>query len=264
MKNYRTWGNAPFTVAVIHGGPGVAGEMAPVADELSQSQGVIEPFQTEPTLHGQVTELRKILTTQGNPPVILIGFSWGAMLSFIVTAKYPALVRKLILVSSGVFDDAYAAAIMSTRSDRLSRQDRIVLDSLVTKLHDPKDRDKNRIFAELGAVIEQADSWDPLVHTGEAVEYRYDIHESVWKEAQELRSVGGLVTLGTNIRCPVVAVHGDHDPHPAEGIKIPLSGVIKNFRFLLLENCGHRPWLERSARDRFYEILRNQLDSQLK
>ena len=34
MKNYRTWGNAPFTVAVIHGGPGVAGEMAPVADEL--------------------------------------------------------------------------------------------------------------------------------------------------------------------------------------------------------------------------------------
>ena len=161
MKNYRTWGNAPFTVAVIHGGPGVAGEMAPVADELSQSQGVIEPFQTEPTLQGQVTELRKILTTPGNPPVILIGFSWGAMLSFIVTAKYPALVRKLILVSSGVFDDAYAAGIMSTRTDRLPRQDRIVLDSLVTKLHDPKERDKNRIFAELGAVIERADPGIP-------------------------------------------------------------------------------------------------------
>jgi pimeloyl-ACP methyl ester carboxylesterase len=186
------------------------------------------------------------------------------MLSFIVTAKYPALVRKLILVSSGVFDDAYAAAIMSTRADRLSRQDRIVLDSLITKLHDPKDRDKNRIFADLGAVIERADSWDPVVHTGEVVEYRYDIHESVWKEAQELRSGGGLVTLGTHIRCPVVAVHGDHDPHPAEGIKIPLSGVIKNFRFLLLKNCGHRPWLERSARDRFYEFLRTELDNQLK
>jgi hypothetical protein len=28
MKNLRTYGKVPFNVAVIHGGPGAAGEMA--------------------------------------------------------------------------------------------------------------------------------------------------------------------------------------------------------------------------------------------
>ena len=259
MKNFRTYGKAPYSVAVIHGGPGAAGEMAAVAREISLSQGVIEPFQTERTVTGQVTELKKVLADQGDLPVILIGHSWGAILSFIVTAKNPALVKKLILVSSGVFDDTYAAGIMSTRLDRLSHEDRIVLDSLETKLNDPKNRDKNRIFAELGTIIDKADSCDPLVHKSEVIEYRYDIYENVWKQAQELRTSGGLVALGTHIHCPVVAIHGDYDPHPADGVKIPLSRVIKNFRFILLENCGHRPWLERSARDRFYEILNEEL-----
>lgn len=255
MKNYRTYGKAPYTVAVIHGGPGAAGEMAAVAREISRLHGVIEPLQTAKTLTGQVTELKKVLIDQGDLPVILVGHSWGAILSFIVAANYPALVKKLILVSSGVFDDTYAAAIMNTRSDRLSHEDRIVLDSLVTKLNDPEYREKNRIFAEFGTMIDRADSFDPLMHKSEGIEYRYDIYDTVWKQVQELRTDGGLVALGTHIHCPVVAIHGDYDPHPADGVKIPLSRVIKNFRFILLENCGHRPWLERTARDRFYAIL---------
>ena len=259
MKNCRTYGKAPFTVAVIHGGPGTAGEMAAVAREISLSQGVIEPFQTGRTVTGQVTELKKVLVDQGTLPFILIGHSWGAILSFIVTAKNPALVKKLILISSGAFEDSYAAGIMSTRSDRLSYDDRIVLDALETKMHDPKNRDKNRIFAEFGTIIDKADSYDPIVHTSEVIEYRYDIYETVWKQVQELRTSGGLAALGTHISCPVVAIHGDYDPHPADGVKIPLSRVIKNFRFILLENCGHRPWLERSARNRFYEILNEEL-----
>jgi pimeloyl-ACP methyl ester carboxylesterase len=259
MKKFRIYGNAPYTVAVIHGGPGAAGEMAPVAREISPSHGVIEPFQTEVTLTGQITELKNILENQGNLPVILIGHSWGALLSFIVTAYYPALVKKLILVSSGVFDDTYVTGIMSTRLLRLSHEDKGVQDSLVTKLNDPKNREKNRIFAEFGTIFDKADSWDPVVHTREVIEYRYDIYENVWKQAQVLRTNGGLMALGTRIRCPVVAIHGDYDPHPADGVKIPLSSILENFRFILLENCGHRPWLERSARDRFYEILNEEL-----
>jgi pimeloyl-ACP methyl ester carboxylesterase len=259
MKNLMTYGKPPYTVAVIHGGPGVAGEIAPVASELSMKYGVIEPLQTERTLSGQVAELKNVLTLQGNLPVILIGHSWGAMLSFIVTAKNPAMVKKLILVSSGVFEESYAAGIMNTRSDRLSYQDTIVMDSLVTKLHDPKCRDKNRIFAEYGKIIGKADSCDPLFHSSEGIEYNYDIFTKVWAEAETLRKSGALITLGTQIRCPVVAIHGDYDPHPADGVKIPLSRVIKNFKFFLLENCGHYPWLERSARDRFFAHLNEEL-----
>ena len=67
------------------------------------------------------------------------------------------------------------------------------------------------------------------------------------------------LALGKHITCPVVAIHGDYDTHPAEGVKKPLSTALKDFRFILLENCGHKPWMERKARDTFYKILREEL-----
>ncbi|MGA3094252.1 MAG: alpha/beta hydrolase, partial [Dehalococcoidales bacterium] len=39
MMNLRKHGNAPFGVAVIHGGPGAPGEMAPVAKEMAKTRG---------------------------------------------------------------------------------------------------------------------------------------------------------------------------------------------------------------------------------
>jgi pimeloyl-ACP methyl ester carboxylesterase len=260
MKNLRTYGKSPFAVAVIHGGPGAAGEMAAVAYEISRSQGVLEPLQTEQTVSGQITELRDMLVDQGDLPVILIGHSWGAQLSFIFTAKNPALVKKLLLVSSGVFDNTYAAGIMNTRLNRLSRKDKTAIKNLVARLDDPRSGDKNEIFGEFGKIINKADSFDPLSCECPQVEYRYDIYEKVWKEAQELRRGGDLVALGKHIPCPVVAIHGDYDPHPADGVRIPLLSVIKKFKFILLKKCGHRPWLERYARDKFYKIIEEELD----
>ncbi len=93
MENSRKYGKKPFKVAVVHGGPGAPGEMAPVARELSADRGVLEPLQTATIIEGQVRELKVILEKNGDIPVMLIGFSWGAWLSFILTAQYPALVK---------------------------------------------------------------------------------------------------------------------------------------------------------------------------
>ena len=48
-------------------------------------------------------------------------------------------------------------------------------------------------------------------------------------------------------------------PHPPEGVQKPLSAVLKDFRFILLKNCGHLPWIERQARDNFYAVLKEAL-----
>ena len=40
VDNLRMYGNKPYVVAVIHGGPGALGEMAPVARELSLNTGI--------------------------------------------------------------------------------------------------------------------------------------------------------------------------------------------------------------------------------
>jgi hypothetical protein len=60
MKNQRVYGKAPYRVAVIHGGPGAPGEMAPVARELSVMRGVLEPLQIMTTIEGQVEELATV------------------------------------------------------------------------------------------------------------------------------------------------------------------------------------------------------------
>ena len=57
----------------------------------------------------------------------------------------------------------------------------------------------------------------------------------------------------------MVAIHGDHDPPPAAGVREPLAAILKDFYFVLLERCGHQPWIERQARDTFYDILKEAL-----
>ena len=57
----------------------------------------------------------------------------------------------------------------------------------------------------------------------------------------------------------MVAIHGDYDPHPWSGVTEPLTRVLKDFRFILLENCGHYPWYERAAREQFFSILKKEV-----
>jgi len=259
MKNLRIYGKAPYNVVVLHGGPGAPGHMASVARELSPDWGVLEPLQTSASLDGQVQELKAVLLENGDIPVTLIGSSWGAMLGFIFSARYSESVKKLIMVGSGVYEERYAAEILGTRLSRLSEEERREARSLMETLNNPDIVDKNTSLAQLGKLFTRADAYNPLTLDTENLEVQYYIYQSVWNDAMELRSSGGLLELGKRIQCPVVAIHGDYDPHPAEGVHKPLSTVLKSFRFILLKNCGHLPWIEKEARDEFYEILRKEL-----
>ena len=147
MENLRTYGQPPYTVAVLHGGPGGPGYMAPVARELSADWGILEPLQAADSLEGQVQELQAALTDSADLPVTLIGSSWGAMLGFIVSARFPELVLKLIMVGSPVFDERYAATIQETRFSRLSEEERHEAGSLMKLLGDPAYRPKEVPFA---------------------------------------------------------------------------------------------------------------------
>jgi pimeloyl-ACP methyl ester carboxylesterase len=262
VTNLRQYGKPPFTVAVVHGGPGAPGEMASVARELSSVRGVLEPLQTATTLQGQVDELSDVLRSHVHPPVILIGFSWGAWLSFMIAANCPDLVRKLILIGSGPFEDVYSVGIMDTRLGRLSEKERDRAELILETLDAPSTADKDAMLAEFGALMSRADTYDPIADQpveSEMIVCRADIFQSVWHAAAEMRRSGTLLEMGRQITCPVLAIHGDYDPHPAEGVRKPLSAIVGDFRFELLRHCGHRPWIERQAGDRFFEILAQEL-----
>lgn len=259
MRPVRKWGHGPYSVAVIHGGPGAPGEVAPVARELSTVTGILEPFQTETTLDGQVQELRLTLEQECRLPVVLIGFSWGAYLSWLVAARFPDLVKKLVLVSCPPFEEQYAPVITQKRMRRLKKKEREEAQAILAQLADPAVTNKNTCLAKLGSLMSLADAYDPMHPDDEGFHCEYDVFRGVWDEACELRQKQVLIQMAKAIRCPVVAIHGDTDPHPAEGVNDPLVKELGDFRFILLEKCGHRPWIERYASEEFFRVLAKEI-----
>lgn len=267
-SNPRKYGFPPFSVAVIHGGPGAAGELATLALELSSSfspgLGILEPLQTAQTLDGQIAELKKILEDNALLPVTLIGFSWGAWLSFILAARYPSLVERLVLVASGPFRECYARQILPVRLSRLDESERNKAELILASLNEQgSSLALDRDLARLGLIFSRCDAFDPIglvegsIENAEAgIKVQAEIYQSIWNEASHLRRTGELLQMGRKIQCPVVALHGDWDPHPAEGVREPLSSVLGSFQFILIQNCGHKPWFERQAKDIFYSILK--------
>src|SRR4030042_3315989 len=151
--------------------------MAPVARELSLDQGILEPLQTKSSIEEQVNELYCILTKNGDPPFILIGWSWGAMLGFIFTAKYPRMVKKLILVGSAVFEQKYAEKITETRLNHLDKKERTEVLALMENLNDSlvEDKEKDILISRFGRLLFKADSYNPLPYKSEILEYQYRI-----------------------------------------------------------------------------------------
>ncbi len=259
MKNFRKYGARPYKIAVVHGGPGAPGSVTPVARELAADAGILEPLQTKDSLEGQIQELHDVLNEHADLPVILIGHSWGAVLSYLTTTRFPHLIKKLILVGMPPLDakslpDKYAVWL-----SRLSETDRVEFLSLEKFVWDGVAEDKSASMGRLFRLIAKADSYEQVLCKDETLKYQLDINIPVGLELRKLQQSGDLIEMGKKIKCPVVAIHGDYDPRPAEGVKLPLSHVIKDFKFILLEKCGHYPWLERCARDEFYKILRNEL-----
>ena len=255
---FKKYGNSP-SVVLVHGGPGAAGEMTPVAEELSAKFDILEPWQTARTIEGQVEELAKIIKNEAVCPVILMGFSWGAWLICFVAAQYPDIVKKLVLISSAPFEQSCADVIQQKRFERMNAADRQKVRLWTRELQDITNDHRDEILLEIGLSYEKADTFIPLQDVKNDIEFDANIYRQIWPQATQWRREGRLLDLREKIQCPVVALHGDYDPHPAQGVFEPLKHLA-SFRFIVLSQCGHKPWVEKLVRERFYDILRDIID----
>ncbi|UCC16650.1 MAG: alpha/beta hydrolase [Dehalococcoidales bacterium] len=259
MENPRIYGEIAYGVAVIHGGPGAPGSIAPVARELSTILGTLEPFQTAMSLDGQVEELKEVLEKHSESPVILVGWSHGATLSCLFAASYPSLVRKLIIIGTPPFEQRFAVNIGKDRLLRFDEEERTEVLSLEEFIWDSVEEDKSTSMARLFRKFAKIESYDMLPYQDDVVEYQLAVNVSVGLDTRRKLANGELLPMISGIKCPVLAIHGDYDVRPAEGVRLPLSEVINDFRFILLEKCGHYPWYEKYARDEFYAILKEEI-----
>ena len=251
---YRTWGKPPFTIVILHGGPGAAGDVASLASELGFHAGVIEPFQTATTIQAQEDELKVVIEQVAHNPVVLIGHSWGAWLGFIFALHHPELVKKLILVGTPSFEEKYIFLMKNIRNERITKLEKDQLDIIIGSLK----TNQTESFQKMGKLMSKIDSYD-LLPIQDEVDFRPDIYSSIWAEAEKMRKETLLLRLAAGIKCPVIAIHGDFDPHPWQGIKIPLEERLLEFKFILLDKCGHYPWKEKYAKGLFFEKLKEEL-----
>jgi pimeloyl-ACP methyl ester carboxylesterase len=250
----RLYGEKPYGVAVLHGGPGAMGSVEDVARHLAKWEwGAMEPWQSRLTVMGQVEELHEQLKAYGRLPVVVIGHSWGAWLALLHNAAHPETVKKLILVDSGPLESRYVPEIMERRKANLGLE----AGKVFLRLLGEAERGDAKAMAQLGELAGQADSVDPLLQgTNEPDAEQY---KQVWPEADAMRRQGKLKEALSGIDCPVTVIHGAQDPHPPAGVLEPLKEMGVPCRSFILPKCGHTPWLERGAREAFYKLLNEEL-----
>lgn len=252
----RLYGTPPYRVVLVHGGPGGAGEMSPMARTLGTRLPLIEAMQTKRSIEALIEELGDQIAAHAQAPTVLVGHSWGAWLCLLFAARRPELVARLVLISSGVLEDRYAAAMRAIRLARLTETEAAEMAALEAALADPGVTDKGALFGSYGHLFDKTENYDAEPEPKDRFDTDPAIFGDVWTEAAALRTSGELLRQAARVTCPVLAIHGDYDPSPAAGVREPLARVLKApFEFVLLKNCGHTPWLERQARAALYELL---------
>lgn len=258
----RTYGNSGPLVIVLHGGPGGAGYMAPVARGLADSCRILEPFQRGSgriplTVASHVEDLRELidLRCEGSRPA-LVGSSWGAMLALAFAAAYPNLAGPLVLIGCGTFDPVARARMQAILDERMGTALRRRIEGLAAEIGDPDERLRVRADLILPLYSCELSTSDLEVETCDARAY-----EETWADMLRLQAQGVYPAAFSAIRSPILMLHGALDPHPGRMILASLEPYLPQIEYREFERCGHYPWLERAVRDEFFSVLRDWLVS---
>lgn len=254
----RKYGAPPYIAAVIHGGPGAKGSLGMVARELGKYAGVLEPIQTQYSIAELLDELNDHIYEHVKTPLTLIGHSWGAWLATLYAAEHPEIIKNLVLVACAPFEDKYVPQIIENRQARLATQEQALFRFILDGLNDPDNADRNYLFAQLQELAEKADNFaieaEPEADN-DALPFDDLMYARIWPEAAALRTSGVLARQLMNLECPVHVIHGEDDPHPLAGVITPLGKHNVNYTRHILTQCGHSPFLEKHAKEYFYDML---------
>jgi len=260
----RMYGVSGPVVVVLHGGPGAIGYMAPVGRGLADSFRVLEPFQRgsggEPlTVAQHITDLHGVVKSQCGPerPAI-VGSSWGAMLALAYAAAHPDSAGPLVLIGCGTFDEVARERVQRVIDERMGEALRRHFERLPDEFPDPNER--LRMMSELILPLYSCE----LATTDQEIEIcDARAYEETWTDMVRLQNQGVYPTTFAAIHAPVLMLHGQFDPHPGRMILASLKPHIQQLEYVEFESCGHYPWLEKAARDKFFSVLRGWLSRTL-
>ena len=250
---------------VLHGGPGAHHdyllpqllELAELGDrghELlfydqrgggrSRTASAAEPV----TWQTQVADLASVIREFDLERPILVGYSWGGLLALLYSAEAarggnvptPAA---LVLIDPASVSRHYRAQFEAEFARRQSSPDiqRMRRELAEENLRDrDPDAYRQRTF-ELSVAGYFADYASARDLTPFRVSAR--VQQSVWDSLADY----DLIADGrlASIRVPTLILHGRQDPIPLESSE--RAAAAMNARLVVLEDCGHVPYVERPA-----------------
>jgi len=244
---------------VLHGGPGAHHDyLLPQMLHLAERCDVIFYDQRgggrsrsddrEPVgWRTHVADLAAIVREFGLDPLSIVGYSWGGLLAVLYAlgaaddGSLPAPSR-LVLIDPAPFAQKYRQQFEAEFARR-QRGPAIqgMRDELAQSGLSDSDPDAWRqANFELGvagyfAHPENARNLTPFRVIGR-------IQQSVWESLGDYDLIPRLGKIG----CPALVVHGRDDPIPVES---SIEGArAMNARFVLLDDCGHVPYVEQPTR----------------
>lgn len=254
--HYKTFGNKGNYIILLSGGPGTSVDyMQPIADSLSKFYRCIMLEQrgtgrsTMPTYDSStirmelyvedIEALRKHIKADS---VILIGNSWGALLSLLYGSSYPGRVSKILHLGSGLLSSGYADVFNDNLRFRHLPYDKEVRDFWREKRKD------SLLFVKANFERDKAGMpayfYDRQLGLKEAAKLKItDVNYYVFPAFFKAHPTFDIRHLLQKISAHVLIIQGRQDP-AGEANVIEMQQGIKHATLKFIERCGHSPEIE--------------------
>jgi len=243
---YRLYGQPQKLL--LHGGPGAIGSVSGFAADLGDC---IEVLNYGQTIEDQLKEIHDIVEEFKIESPTLIGHSWGAWLAFLYACKYET--SRIILIGCGAFKTSYLEQMDQSRQSKLTKEEEQKAAYFFEHMTSINDDD----LLEFGRLMSKMDAYELVDYKDKMITFDAKGHQMLMDELRPLRTSGKLLEMGRSISAEIVIIHGKEDPHPYKGVTEPFDEIGIKYDLILLEECGHSPWIEKYAKDMFYEYIKS-------
>jgi len=188
----------------------------------------------------------------GNEKLILVGHSWGGMLSFSYAANEPEKIEKIILLNTGGVTEKFYTWFGSNINMRLFPEDLELYQSQIENKRSTLVAIWPGYFFNREMALK---SRPPIDHKFRVQGGINALASGDWRK----RSAERVKKL-KNYDGPVELITGRQDP-VGESVVYEAKEVLPQLNYSFIENCGHFPWLEKEDRSKiFYDLFDKSLE----
>tara|TARA_B100000035_G_scaffold190558_1_gene162688 strand:+ start:1519 stop:2412 length:894 start_codon:yes stop_codon:yes gene_type:complete len=263
---FQQFGNSGKTIVLLSGGPGLNPYyLEPLYNELKKKYKCIllhqrgtgesllnEVSQEYLTVQKYIDDLNGLYKKLGNEKLVLVGHSWGGMLSFSYAANEPEKVKKVILLNTGGVTDAFYTWFGSNINMRLQQED--------TDLYQEQIDNKRSTLIAIwpGYFFDR----EIALKTRPPLDYKFRNQAGInplasgdWRK----RSADRVNKL-KNYKGPIDLITGRQDP-VGESVVYEAKSIIPQLKYTFIEQCGHFPWIEGEKQaEIFYKLFNESMN----